>query len=478
MRHWKLLRCPLAVAAVTALATGGFGSAAPIEHLEIVAPASLGGGWDQTARAMQQSLVAAGIASGVEVTNSPGAGGAIGLAQFIHGQKGRGNTLLVGGFVMLGAIRTTGATVSLLETTPIARLTGEYEVIVVPAGSELATLDDLVDALRSDPGAISWAGGSSGGADQLLLGLLARAIGIQPVEIRYVPFSGGGEVAAALMEGEVTAGVSGYGELEPYIRSGKLRALAISSEKRAAGIATPTLAEQGLDVVLVNWRGVFAPPGLTDAQRQQLQGAVEAMARSESWNKALATHHWVDLYLPGDEFTRFVQAEHTRLQEGPDPRGITRASGSGALWSRGRRAFRQRPVLVSLLLAASLVLVAFVSWRLSVSLKRERALSHDLESSREDAERRGAETQELLKGLGEQIDRQFQAWGLTAAEREIGLLMLKGLRHKEIANIRGTSERTVRQQALTIYKKAGLDGRTDLAAYFLEDLLLPQKPST
>src|SRR3989442_554643 len=93
---------------------------------------------------------------------------------------------------------------------PIARLTGEHEVITVPAGSELADLDDLVQALRVQPGAVSWAGGSGGGADQLLVNAFARAIGVDPVRMDYVPFAGGGEVAQALLDHEVAIGVSGY----------------------------------------------------------------------------------------------------------------------------------------------------------------------------------------------------------------------------------------------------------------------------
>ncbi|HEY2943727.1 MAG TPA: LuxR family transcriptional regulator [Vicinamibacteria bacterium] len=330
--------------------------------------------------------------------------------------------------------------------------------------------------MRSDPGAVPWAGGSAGGADQLLLSLVARAIGIDPVQIHYVPFSGGGEVAAALIDREVSAGVSGYGELEPYIRSGRLRALAVSSDRREPGIAVPTLKERGIDVAFVNWRGVFAPPAISDAERRRLIDAVDAMVRHRAWKAMLREHHWVDLYLPGDEFLAFVRSEQARAAAGPDPRGITHASRSTPVWARGTRAFRARPVLSATLLGATVLLIAFLAWRWARSLERERVLAHDLDAAREDARRSGAQADDLLKGLSEQIDRQFESWRLTSAEREVAALMLKGLRHKEIASLRGTSERTVRQQALTIYKKAGLDGRTDLAAYFLEDLLQPQKP--
>jgi putative tricarboxylic transport membrane protein len=462
------------VAAIATLASGAH-AATPLDELKIIAPASVGGGWDQTAHAVQQVLQVSGLAKTVEVTNSPGAGGTIGLAQFINAQKGQGDALLVGGLCTIGAIRTNHATVSLLLTTPIARLTGEYEVIAVPASSEFKTLDELVQALRADPGAVSWAGGSGGGADQLLLGLVARAIGVEPVQIPYVPFAGGGEVASALLADEFAAGVSGYAELEPHLRSGRLRALALSSEKRVPGIPTPTLKEQGVDVTLINWRAVFAPPGISEAQRERLSGVIDALVKQPAWKAILAKYHWVDLYLSGDEFTRFVHAEHARVEAGPDPRGIARIHPA-AIWNRWTRMFKARPILSASLLGSSLLIILVLSWQGMASRKREGTLTQNLAAARQDAKRRTEEAEDLLKGLGEQIDKQFETWGLTSAESEVALLMLKGLRHKEIAGIRGTSERTVRQQALTIYKKARLDGRTDLAAYFLEDLLLPQKP--
>ncbi|PYQ51215.1 MAG: hypothetical protein DMF78_13825 [Acidobacteria bacterium] len=199
------------LAAVPATLTAA-GSDPLVDRLVIIAPASLDGGWDQTARAMRSALLKSGLVGEVEVRNSPGAGGAVGLAQFVTGERGNGAALLVGGQVMVGAARTTHAAVSIADTTPIARLTGDYEVIAVPAGSELHDLDDLVQALRVQPGAVAWAGGSVGGSDQLLVNAFARAIGVDPVHMDYVPFTGGGEVAEALINHEVAVGVSGYGE--------------------------------------------------------------------------------------------------------------------------------------------------------------------------------------------------------------------------------------------------------------------------
>jgi putative tricarboxylic transport membrane protein len=449
------------------------GSEPLVDHLVVIAPASIDGGWDQTARAMRSALLRSGLVGDVEVRNSPGAGGAVGLAQFVTGERGNGAALLIGGQVMLGAARTTHAAVSIADTTPIARLTGDYEVIAVPAGSELHDLDDLVQALRVQPGAVAWAGGSIGGSDQLLVSTFARAIGVDPVRMDYVPFTGGGEVAEALIKHEVAAGVSGYGEFAQHVTAGRVHPLGIAAERRLPGLDVPTLREQGVDITLVNWRGVFAPPGITDEQRARLGSVIAAMVRTPGWGEALARHRWSDLYLPDAAFARFVENERVRAAALPDPRGTRPAQEPGAVWTGEMRMLRNRRVLGGLVLAAALAAAGLIAWQRASADQREHELFKNLEAARQDASLRGAETESLLRGLSEQIDRQFAAWGLTAAEREVALLMLKGLRHKEIASVRATSERTVRQQALTIYRKAGLDGRTDLAAFFLEDLLQP-----
>src|SRR5690606_31989242 len=200
----------------------------------------------------------------VQVVNVPGAGGTIGIAQFASQQKGNPNALIVGGYVMVGAILTNQSPVTLKDVTPIARLTGEYEAIVVPASSEIQTIDQLVEALRQAPGAGSWAGGSAGGVDHIAVGLLAKAAGVDPTKINYIAYSGGGEALAAILGSQVTAGVSGYGEFEAQVEAGTLRVLAVSGDERLEGVDAPTLKEAGYDVVLQNWRMVAAAPGISD----------------------------------------------------------------------------------------------------------------------------------------------------------------------------------------------------------------------
>lgn len=312
-RPWSVWGRSLAVAALGLSLSLAPTSAGALDDLKIVAPAKPGGGWDQTARSMQEVIQAAGIAKAVTVENVAGAGGTVGLAQFVDQDKGNGNALLVNGLVMVGAILTNQSAVTLDQVTPIARLTGEYEVIVVPAASEIQNLGDLVAKFKADPGSVSWGGGSAGGTDHILAGLIAQATGVEPAKVNYVPFSGGGEALAAILGGHVTAGVSGLGEWEGQIQSGELRALAISSAERLPGLDIPTLKEQSVDVELANWRAVVAPPGIDDGQRKELLTAVDTMVQSDGWKKTLADKKWLDLYLAGDEFAKFLAEENTRV---------------------------------------------------------------------------------------------------------------------------------------------------------------------
>lgn len=306
----RILSLALVVSAVSAPA----GAQPAYRHLRIIAPAAPGGGWDQTARVMQHVLQRAGIVHTSSVENIPGAAGTIGLARFIGAERGNNDVLMVSGLIMLGAIVTHASPVTLREVTPIARLTGEYEVIVVPASSPFRSLNDLVRVFRERPESISWGGGSAGGSDQMLAGLVADAVGVSPRRVNYIAFSGGGESMSAILGGQVSAGINGLAELAPQIEAGSVRVLAISSAERLPGVAAPTLREQGVDVEFENWRSLVAPPGISRADRERLEKAVDAMVKSAEWREALQRYRWIDRYLTGDEFTRFARAEDQRVR--------------------------------------------------------------------------------------------------------------------------------------------------------------------
>lgn len=295
------------VAMLLAAEVGGAGP------LTIVAPAAPGGGWDQTARALQHAFASVEPHASVQVENVAGAAGTIGLARFVTAERGNPDALLITGLVMVSGITTNHAPVSLSETTPIARLTGEPEVIVVPVSSSIRTFADLVTAFKASPASVAWGGGSAGGTDDLLIRLMAEAVGVPPAHVNYIAFPGGGAALAALLGAQVTAGVSGYGEFAAQIEAGSLRALAISSGVRVDGIDVPTLREQGVDLDLSNWRGIVAPPGLTDAERQTLTARIERLAASEAWRAILARNGWEDMLLTGPAFRQFLLAEQSRI---------------------------------------------------------------------------------------------------------------------------------------------------------------------
>lgn len=280
-----------------------------ITNLDIFVPAAPGGGWDGTARAIEMAMREDKLVSEFKFEHVGGAGGMVGLPRFINGKKGQGNAIMIGGMVMVGAGIANKSPVTIADVTPIARLTGEALVVVVPAASPFKTMADLMNALKGNPKTVSWAGGSAGGADHILVGMLAQSVGVDPRMASYVAFAGGGPAQAALLGNQVSAGVSGYGEFEEQIKAGKLRALGVSGEGSQSGVKS--FKEQGINVVLYNWRGVFAAPGISTAQRDALVALIGKMADGPAWKKTLETRGWDGIYLAGDKFAEFVKKDIT-----------------------------------------------------------------------------------------------------------------------------------------------------------------------
>jgi putative tricarboxylic transport membrane protein len=300
------MRFPLALALSLA---AGIAAAQP--SLKMMIPANPGGGWDQTGRNLAAAMQSAKLVSGVQFDNKGGAAGTIGLAQFVNSAKGDPNAVMIGGMVMVGGIILNKSAVNLSQVTPIARLTSEWEVIVVPANSPHKTMGDLVKAFKADPGKVSWGGGSAGGTDHILVGLIAKEVGVQPAKVNYVPFKGGGEAVAAILGGHVTAGVSGLGEFAEQIKAGKMRALAQSSPKKLEGIAS--LKEQGINVELGNWRGVFGGPGISPQQRDALVKLVQSATQTPAWKATLEKLGWEPWFLGGEAYAKFLKEDEQRI---------------------------------------------------------------------------------------------------------------------------------------------------------------------
>lgn len=307
----KLSRRLALGAALAALAPFKWADAS-VGSVEIIAPAGAGGGYDQLARASQQVLESAGLASAVQVVNVPGAGGTIGLAQLVTGRK-RGNQLIVAGLGMVGAILINKSAVTLGQTTPLARLTGEYQPLVVPATSPIRSLADLKAAFDADPGAVSWGGFALGSPDHILSALTVKAFGGDVGRMNYIVSGAGGEMLAQIMGGHLTVACGGLNEFSQQIAAGELRALALSSPERMPGVDIPTFEEQGFDVTLINWRGLLAPATMRGRDLVALDEALGAMARTDEWKRIAAERGWVDLYMPSMEFQAFVREEEARV---------------------------------------------------------------------------------------------------------------------------------------------------------------------
>jgi putative tricarboxylic transport membrane protein len=294
------------------------GSSWPRRDVRLLAPADPGGGWDTTAREMARVLEReAVIDKGVEVYNVPGAGGTIGLAQLASKRKGRSDQIMVMGLVMLGAIETNQAPVDLAETTPIAAITSEPEAIVLKADSPIGDLGDLVAQMKRDPRK-DLVRRRLGGRDRPdPHGPAGEGPGIEPSQPKYVAYSGGGEAVQAILSGSVTAGISGASEFEDQVDAGKLRFLAVSTPERVevGGKEIPTIREQGLDVVVQNWRGLVAPPEIEPAERDAMVAAVGRMRATAGWREALKRNGWTDFWRPGAAFERFIASENRRMEQ-------------------------------------------------------------------------------------------------------------------------------------------------------------------
>ena len=283
--------------------------------LTVMAPAAAGGGWDLVARETQAALRKNRIVSTVQVSNVPGAAGTIGLSQLAR-MEGRPDVIMVTGTVMLGGI-ARGSEFTLADTTPIARLAEDFQVIAVNNDSPFQALDDLFEAWRADPGAIPIGGGSAGGVDHLVAGQMARAIGLDPSKLKYTPHSGGGELTISLLSGAagtVNVGISGFNDFRDMIEAGRLRALAVVAPEPLADVDIPTMIELGYpEVDLTNWRGFVAAPGIGDADRAELIAIVSEMVVTPEWQAAVERNRWKENFLAGDDFTAFIDEEQESI---------------------------------------------------------------------------------------------------------------------------------------------------------------------
>jgi putative tricarboxylic transport membrane protein len=314
----RTLVAATAALSATGLSAGPFSRSAwaqqMFESLFVFVPAGPGGGWDGLGRALEQASRQAGLVGSFQFENVGGAGGMVGLPRFISQRRGRPNALMVGGAVMVGAGITNRTPVSIRDVVPIARMTTEPGIIVVPASSEMRTLSDFTDALKANPGGVAVAGGSAGGIDHIILGLILKSLGKNAREASYVAFAGGGPAQAAILGAQVKAGISGVSEFAEQVKAGRMRALATTGETRSLD-GVPTLKESGIDIVMGNWRGLFGAPGINANQRKALVDYATAVHATPAWREILATRGWDDAFLVGDDFASFLARDHSETEQ-------------------------------------------------------------------------------------------------------------------------------------------------------------------
>jgi len=318
-RAWARL---LFVAMVVGLAAtacgesgGGGGGGGQVTGLKVLVGTAPGGGFDQTARTAAKAMEDAKLARNVEVQNLAGAGGTVALQRLVN-EKGNGDLIQQMGLGVVGSVHTNKSKATLAQTTPLARLTEEPEIVVVGKSSPYQTFDQLLSAWKADPGKLSVGGGSSpGGPDHLAPMLIAKTAGIDPKSVNFVSYDGGGELLAAVLGNQVGFGVTGVGETKDQIEAGEIRALAVTSTEKVEGLDAPTLKEQGVDLEFTNWRGWVAPPELQGGDKEALIELVTKLHDSQQWKDALTQNGWTDAFITGDEFGAFIQSEDQRVGE-------------------------------------------------------------------------------------------------------------------------------------------------------------------
>ncbi|MBY6350173.1 Bug family tripartite tricarboxylate transporter substrate binding protein [Rhodococcoides corynebacterioides] len=285
-----------------------------LHRLRMMVPNSPGGGYDLTARTAVKIMEDEDITGRVEVFNVIGAGGTVAMARLMN-EAGNEDLMMMMGLGVVGAVYTNGSAARVSDATPLAKMIEEQEGILVPADSPFRTVGDLVAAWTANPGSVTVGGGSSpGGPDHLFPMEVAQTVGIDPTTVNYISYDGGGDLLTALLGNKIAAGTSGLGEYVDQIESGQVRVLAVSGSERVPGIDAPTLREAGIDLEFTNWRGILAPPGLSDEVRAEMVEALTTLHGTDAWKEALVSNGWTDAFETGPEFETFLQEQDARVE--------------------------------------------------------------------------------------------------------------------------------------------------------------------
>ena len=284
-----------------------------LRRLRMMVPNAPGGGYDLTARTAVKIMEDDDITGRVEVFNVIGAAGTVAMARLMN-EKGNGDLMMMMGLGVVGATYTNGSKARASDATALAKMVEEQEGILVPADSPFKTVNDFVAAWKADPASVTIGGGSSpGGPDHLFPMETAKAAGVDPAEVNFVSYDGGGDLLTALLGKKITVGTSGLGEFVDQIESGQLRVLAVSGSERVEDVDAPTLTEAGINLTFTNWRGILAPPGISDDAKQAMVNVLEELHGTQQWKEALVKNGWTDAFQTGAEFEQFLKDQDNRV---------------------------------------------------------------------------------------------------------------------------------------------------------------------
>lgn len=317
---FKFVRTALTVAGLSVVASFASADGYTPENPECIAPANPGGGWDFTCRQVGKSLRDLGLLDKtMQVVNLAGGGGGVAFAEVVN-KRGDDNDLIVAASTATATRLAQGAYPgnSMDQVRWLATIGADYGVIAVAADSAVQTLPELLDQIKNDPTSISIAGGSAvGGWDHLKVLIAANAYGIDDVRsVKYIAFDGGGEAVTQLLAGSVQAFTGDISEAKGFVDSGDIRVVAVLSPDRLDGefASFPTAREQGIEAIGANWRGFYAPAGMSDAAYDAWVSKIADLYATPEWKDVMANNGLAPLDLQGEAFQAFVSDSVSKIQ--------------------------------------------------------------------------------------------------------------------------------------------------------------------
>ncbi len=282
-----------------------------VDSIHFLIPGGAGGGWDGTARGTGEALTKSGLVGTASFENMSGGGGGKAISYLIENAESNYDTLMVNSTPIVIRSLNGQITQSFRDLTLVAGIVGDYAAFAVHKDSPVNSMTDLIAAYEADPrGTVVGGGSVPGGMDHLVVAMAFEAAGQEPINVKYIPYDGGGKAMAALLSGEITALVTGFSEALDLANAGEIRIIGITADERSDSFAdAPTLKEQALDVTFVNWRGFFGAPGLPEDKAALYQDTFARMYETPEWEAIRQRLGLVNIFNPGEKFRMFLEEQ-------------------------------------------------------------------------------------------------------------------------------------------------------------------------